>query len=71
MLHFNRLLDELAEIETGLFVPQAVTEWSSTDERAPRRAAVSSFGMSGTNVHAILEEAPSDPHIRHRTNLPG
>ncbi|WP_204800808.1 sulfolipid-1 biosynthesis phthioceranic/hydroxyphthioceranic acid synthase [Mycobacterium riyadhense] len=60
MLHFNRLLDELAEIETGLFVPQAVTEWSSTDERAPRRAAVSSFGMSGTNVHAILEEAPSE-----------
>lgn len=56
-LHFVRLPDQLAEIHTNLFVPQATTPWC-TNGHHPRRAAVSSYGLSGTNVHAILEQAP-------------
>ena len=56
-LHFTRLPDEIARIDTKLFVPQEITPWP-TNGHHPRRAAVSSYGLSGTNVHAIVEQAP-------------
>ncbi len=59
-LHFTHLPDELAQIQTNLFVPQVNTPWPSENgQQAIRRAAVSSYGFSGTNVHAIVEQAPT------------
>lgn len=57
-LHFHRLPEAMAQLDTGLFVPAEVTPWPQAGEH-PRRAAVSSYGLSGTNVHVILEQAPA------------
>ncbi len=56
-LHFSQLPDELARVQTNLFVPTENTAWP-TKGQAPRRAAVSAYGFSGTNAHAIVEQAP-------------
>ncbi|MDD9381190.1 type I polyketide synthase [Streptomyces sp. ZAF1911] len=44
------------------------------DTGTPRRAAVSSFGFGGTNVHVVLEERQPDPapgHLADRTGDTG
>jgi phthiocerol/phenolphthiocerol synthesis type-I polyketide synthase E len=51
--------------ENPFFVNTAPWVWD--DGGTPRRAAVSSFGMGGTNAHLILEQAPAP---EPRTVLP-
>ncbi|MFL9898470.1 SDR family NAD(P)-dependent oxidoreductase [Paraburkholderia fungorum] len=56
-LHFRTPNPEISWGEIPIEVPLALTPWRSQD--APRRAGVSAFGMSGTNVHVVLEQPPA------------
>lgn len=55
-LHFEKANPKLNLEESGFKVCERLTEWKSPG--GPRRGAVSSFGIGGTNAHVILEEAP-------------
>lgn len=55
-LHFTRWNPAIDAAATGFFVPTNGTAWPSG---ARRRAAVSSFGLSGTNAHIVIERAPA------------
>lgn len=63
-LHFTRLPDQMVEVDTNLFVPQENIPWPMNG--GPRRSAVSSYGLSGTNVHAIVEQAPESTGAQAR-----
>jgi phthiocerol/phenolphthiocerol synthesis type-I polyketide synthase E len=57
-LHYTSPNPEL-HLDRGPFVVRG--EYSPWDWDGVRRAGVSSFGVGGTNVHVVLEEAPSAP----------
>jgi acyl transferase domain-containing protein len=59
-LHFEAANPQIDFANSPFYVNTQLTEWETNG--TPRRAGVSSFGFGGTNVHAILEEAPTlDP----------
>ncbi|WP_422657545.1 SDR family NAD(P)-dependent oxidoreductase [Paenibacillus sp. EC2-1] len=55
-LHFERPNRVIDFAQSPVYVNDEFKEWE--DGLHPRRCGVSSFGISGTNCHVIVEEAP-------------
>ena len=55
-LHYNKPNPKLEIEKTPFYVIDKLTEWKP--DKLPRRAGLNSFGVGGTNAHAVLEEAP-------------
>ncbi|MEU3755400.1 beta-ketoacyl synthase N-terminal-like domain-containing protein [Streptomyces olivoreticuli] len=65
-LHFDAP-NPLIDFASGPFrVPTELEDWEAGAQ--PRRAAVSAFGVGGTNAHVILEEAPPTDRGTPRTD---
>jgi acyl transferase domain-containing protein len=58
VLHYETPNPKIAFEQSPFYVNAKLADWSSP-EGQPRRTGVSSFGMGGTNSHAVLEEAPA------------
>jgi phthiocerol/phenolphthiocerol synthesis type-I polyketide synthase E len=55
-LHYTRPNPQIDFAASPFYVNARLADWRP--EEGPLRAAVSSFGVGGTNAHVILEEAP-------------
>ncbi|POM23323.1 Phthioceranic/hydroxyphthioceranic acid synthase [Actinomadura rubteroloni] len=56
-LHFHEWNPKMRPEGTRLFVPTEVTPWPET--KKSRLAVVSSFSVTGSNVHVVIEQPPT------------
>ncbi|GHO83944.1 type I polyketide synthase [Dictyobacter formicarum] len=60
-LHLQQPHPQLPLQELHLQIPQEITRWRK--DGRPALAGVSSFGISATNAHMVLEQAPSNIQV--------
>jgi rhizoxin synthesis polyketide synthase RhiC len=58
-LHFERANEQIDFETSPFYLNTGLRAWTG-EHGQPLRAAVSSFGHSGTNAHAVIEEAPAE-----------
>ena len=68
-LHFSEPNPRIAWDELPLVVARTAQPWP--DEFTPAFAGVNSFGVTGTNAHVVLEEAPARPPVRSAGDVAG
>src|SRR5699024_807596 len=61
-LHYEKCNPNINFMESPFYVNTKLSSWKN--ENIPLRAAVSSFGFSGTNAHLVLEEV-NIPRVEH------
>ncbi|MEL6354436.1 MAG: type I polyketide synthase, partial [Cyanobacteria bacterium J06627_28] len=65
-LHFNKPNPHIPWEKLAIQIPQRLTPWPTAEietSKDPKRAGISGFGMSGTNVHLIIEEVTEEPEL--------
>lgn len=67
-IHFVRPNRRIDFEESPVYINDKLTDWKA--EGRPRRCGVSSFGLSGTNCHIVLEEAPDEPAFDEEPGTP-
>ncbi|MCJ8272495.1 MAG: type I polyketide synthase, partial [Psychrosphaera sp.] len=60
-LHYSVPNPQINLEQSPFYIIDSVQDWNTA--HLPRRAAVSSFGIGGTNAHAIVEEYTPKPYI--------
>lgn len=58
-LHFQQPNPQINFEQSPFYVNAQLCDWQNPTPELPLRAGVSSFGIGGTNVHLVLEAAPT------------
>jgi acyl transferase domain-containing protein len=67
-LHFKKINPHISLDKVPVTIPTTRTPWPSGGES--RIAGVSSFGLSGTNAHVVVEEAPVTQPVQLKVERP-
>lgn len=63
-IHYKRGNKKIDFINSPVYVNDKLRDWEK--DKHPRRCGISSFGISGTNCHMILEEAPIEKKVESK-----
>ncbi len=55
-INYEEAAEQLSQTDSPFYVNSFLSDWNT--DRPTRKAGISCFGLGGTNVHAIVEEAP-------------
>ncbi|WP_231750968.1 type I polyketide synthase, partial [Mycobacterium sp. NAZ190054] len=69
-LHFTTLTPQAGEGAQKFHIASESLPWPDIVGDRPRRAAVSSFGVSGTNSHIVVEQAPETEPVAAQPEPP-